>query len=748
MLPSWIILLSLVAILDALNSFSLFWQVEQSSPSSKHNHHLHHHRHHHHHHHHHHGIDNNKHSIITHKNSQQTCYFPKIGVGGGGGGLERDVTPNTCPTTTATTTETETNTWNITTYNYFTTLFSTTYWKIPCPSSHITIGVFFCILCVGEAVRQALRARKIALEMRALDDFEKKLAKLYSVTKRMSMGRLNALYRSPNTTKNHPNDDGGGGRGRGGRDNDELLHLTTEEQDVEVMVRNTLREWTPMIATLLTWFVLIPWPILWVYVSKQTGNNSIEYYRYDSSFASLWIAQLSAYLSNKLVIFHGRAVAWAWKIALPFKVWQPILLFQRLRVLARWARYFRYAGPLFRLLLKLHDQFGVFTKTWRQTCAVQAERAKRLVRRSMLFADIERIESLTKIQTKLASLPSQLLGQAQDIQAILKAKREQGKKLRRRLDRLKLELSQMSAWSSNGVELYDRVVDITQEVSRQVKSSLWNAHLISPQTRFSVGWRIIVTCTLLCELVRLLISWEFSESFDLQYTDLTRRLLGLCQAKSRPIRNVLGKILHLPQNHPWLDTCRQSSPYSQLSLQLAHIGEVGIDIVGFLDIFVWFYTGELDEIGLIVPKPLFTRCILPGTLTQVLDHPTVPQALPRLIKKCWNVMGTLGYGRVIRYGLAIAPAVQLFVVNPIHRYLFRPMDEEEYIKYSESLGLMRSFSTTTISFSHKNNLGPHSCSLLHPTVSLKSIPPSRIDDGMDHSLRSQTEENDGYGLFY
>ena len=110
-------------------------------------------------------------------------------------------------------------------------------------------------------------------------------------------------------------------------------------------------------------------------------------------------------------------------------------------------------------------------------------------------------------------------------------------------------------------------------------------------------------------------------------------------------------------------------------------------------------------------------------------------------------MGTLGYGRVIRYGLAIAPAIQLFVVNPIHRYLFRPMDEEEYIKYSESLGLMRSFSTRTVSFSHRTNLGPHSGSILHPTISLKSIP-GRIHDGMDHSLRSLTEENDGYGLFY
>mmetsp|Transcript_3378 Transcript_3378/g.6770 ORF Transcript_3378/g.6770 Transcript_3378/m.6770 type:complete len:738 (+) Transcript_3378:181-2394(+) len=720
LLPSWTLLLALVAILDAFNCFVLWWQVEQRSRHSTH--------HHHHHHHHGHGhgsTSHNNHSRIPFKDNHQTCYFPKFG------GHDRDL--NTCPASTTTTTTTTTMTsWNITTYDYVLTFFSKS-WKTPSLSWQITIGVLFCILCIGEAVRQALQARQMAMEMRALDEFEKKLAKLYSVTKRMSVGRLSALYhpQSPNSNSTNHNEHG----------EDSTNNNPTMERRIEAMVRNTVREWTPVASTLVAWFLLIPWPILWMYLSKNPNRNVEEYYRYDPTFATLWIAQFSTYMSERLATLQEEAVTLAWKIALPFKLWQPILFFQRLRILARWARYFRYAGPLFRLLLKLHDQFWVFTKTWRQTCVAQAERAKRMVRRSMVFSDIQRIESLTKMQTKLASLPSQLLGQAQDIQAILKAKQEEGKKLRRRLDRLKVELFQMSTRSLNGMELYDRVVDLTQEVSRQVKSALWNAHLISPQTRFSVGWRIIVTCTLLSELFRLLMSWELSESFDLRYTDLTRHLLGLCQTKGRPIRNFLGKILHLPQNHPWLDTCRQSSPSSQLSLQVAYLSEIGIDIVGFLDIFVWFYTGELDEMGLIVPKPFFTRCILPGTLTQVLDHPTVPQALPRLIQACWNVLGTVGYGRILRYGLTIAPAVQLFVVDPIYRYLFRPMDEDEYMKYSESLGLMRSFSTTTISFSHRSMA---SGSLLHPAISLKSIP-SRHDDEMDQSL---TEENDAYGLFY
>ena len=59
--------------------------------------------------------------------------------------------------------------------------------------------------------------------------------------------------------------------------------------------------------------------------------------------------------------------------------------------------------------------------------------------------------------------------------------------------------------------------------------------------------------------------------------------------------------------------------------------ETFIDVVSFMDIFFWFFTGELDELGFVVPKHFITRCIIPGTLVQVLDHPTLPDVLPALL---------------------------------------------------------------------------------------------------------------------
>ena len=578
------------------------------------------------------------------------------------------------------------------------------------------IGVAFCVLCVVEAFRQAFISRKKAMEMEALDEVEKKLTRLVQVTRRKSIQKLNNLHLwAGNIGASAP--------------------CEQKDDDIADTMHKCIRVWTPVAFTLFVWLVLVPWPLLWL---PQTYSCMS-----DPSWATAWITRGSRQLARSLEEFSEALIDFAWKIAVPFHFWQPVPLIKRLRILARWARYIRYAGPLLRLCLKLHDQFWVFTKTWRQSCNVQINRAKRLAHRSMIFADIARIESIAKVQTTLASLPSQLFSKGHEIGALLAAKKEQGVKLQKRLAWLKMKLIHRSSRNISSSEIYDRVMDLAQEVKSQVKSAFWNAHLISPQTRFSVAWRIVVTCTLLSELYRLYWSWELTGTFDMRYTDMTRRLLGLCQSKSQPFRQWIGKVFKLPYNHPLLDTCRQSSPSSQLSLKFARMSEIGIDLVGFLDIFVWFYTGELDETGLIIPKPFFSRCILPGTLTQVLDHPTVTQVLPRLIGEIWRFAGIFGYGRVIRWALALAPAIELWAVSPIYYYLFKPMDPKEYMTYSESLGLMRTFSSTAAATPWPSNPS-------YPTIPsprpFKTI--TSASDLLDSSMRSLTEDTEAYGLFY
>ena len=141
---------------------------------------------------------------------------------------------------------------------------------------------------------------------------------------------------------------------------------------------------------------------------------------------------------------------------------------------------------------------------------------------------------------------------------------------------------------------------------------------------------------------------------------------------------------------------RSTSQLSKLFLQLGFMLETFIDVVSFLDIFFWFFTGDLDgETGLVIPKPFFGRCILPGTLVQVLDHPTLPKVLPFYINRIVDTTISIGWSRVIRWILAIVPAFNMIVFQPLAAYFFRHFedsnatgDEDILMSYAESFGYL------------------------------------------------------------
>eukprot|EP00980_Cylindrotheca_fusiformis_P024992 scaffold12868_cov96-Cylindrotheca_fusiformis.AAC.1 len=516
------------------------------------------------------------------------------------------------------------------------------------------VGVVFCCLCLIESFIRAREARQIAFETAALDNFEKKLAKLYSTT------RWGVFRQQPSITDYE------------------------ESHEDLIRARNHIRVWTPVMSVMVTWFILIPW---FTFGSMECGN--------DSAFATIWMTRSLSQMTLFMEQAKSELSNFLWNLLLPWDtVLQPKRLLKRIREIARWLRYIRFAGPLLRLVLKLQDQLWVFTKTWRQSLQAKTEKAKRLARRSMMFEDLQKLESLAKINTRVSSIPSQLQVQASGIRQTLLEKQNEARKLKRRLDELRREIGARGAFAIPTSELYDQIVDLRQELTTTVITAIMSSNLVSPHTRFSVGWRVIVTFALISELFRLYASWRLTGTFEVSFTDMISALLVECDQKmmdqfrsmtrkSKPIRRFVGRILHLPNVE--LAECMPTSPSSRLFLSMGKLFESGIDVVCFLDIFVWFFTGELDANGVIVPKPFFSRCILPGTLIQVLDHPTVPDVLPHLIQCFLDACRAVGYARVIRWAFAIYPAFEMLVVDPIKLFLFRPMDDDEYLKYTESL---------------------------------------------------------------
>jgi hypothetical protein len=465
------------------------------------------------------------------------------------------------------------------------------------------IGTFFCLFCIIEAIIRSRQARQEALEMAALDDFEQKLAQFYS----------SARWR-PNSVA-------------------DLKHIHEVDEVDErssILARKTLRSWMPVVSTLLFWGLLLPW---W----NLTGQDQCGV---DTAIATMWIIQFFSSLDATIHFIVKEVTRVFWKIAMPFPVWQIRKFTKRVRALLRWLRYFRFAGPLLRMLLKLSDQLRVVLTTWDQAWRMQAERAKRMAQRNILFDDIRRVESLSRCKTALARVPTFIFDSFQEEKdgtptklppeqmKKLTMKKEEGKKLQSKLETLKRHVR-----SSSGIfqsaDLYDSIVNLSQELTKTVRKSLWNANLISPQTRFSVAWRIIVTFALLSELSRLCTSYQLYGKLNVAYTDMMKDLLGcrthqikenVLTATGRFTQDIIGKIFKLvpPPKYPVVSECITSHSISLVLLRMSSIYEVAIDIVCFLDIFVWFFTGEVNADGVVVPKPFIYRCIIPGTLVQVL----------------------------------------------------------------------------------------------------------------------------------
>jgi hypothetical protein len=138
--------------------------------------------------------------------------------------------------------------------------------------------------------------------------------------------------------------------------------------------------------------------------------------------------------------------------------------------------------------------------------------------------------------------------------------------------------------------------------------------------------------------------------------------------------------------------CVPSGPHALLILYLGRILEIFVDGVVFLDIFVWFLTGDIDvDTHAIVPKPFFTRCIIPGTLVQILDHPTLPDLLPSLLRSTLKLSSSIGYSRCIRWFLALMPAMKIVVIDPMIGFFFQHIKEEDegfFMQYAESMGII------------------------------------------------------------
>jgi hypothetical protein len=96
-----------------------------------------------------------------------------------------------------------------------------------------------------------------------------------------------------------------------------------------------------------------------------------------------------------------------------------------------------------------------------------------------------------------------------------------------------------------------------------------------------------------------------------------------------------------------------------------------VPLVSFASVFVEFFTGELSDTGLVVPKPFLSRWIVPGVFLQLLVNPSM-----RNIGKSTRLLTlgarSVGLARVVSLILAFRPLLEMswsLVVELLHRFI-------------------------------------------------------------------------------
>ena len=574
----------------------------------------------------------------------------------------------------------------------------------------IWAGPLFCSLCLVEALVRAVEASRMSAHNRALDDLEKSLL---DAAQKSSI-RLSMFFTGAAADQEH--------------------------KKKARKISKALRSWVPAITTIAFWLFILPTDVGDFH--HRCGSETLN----DSAVVTQWLHQMSLSLSSFVAAFHHFLENIFWNKILPYRIHkEPQRFIQRLQVILRWIRFGRFAGPLFRMGLKLQDQIRAYWKARRQSKKSDMEKQRRIDRPSMLFSDIEKLSQLAKEQISLARVPSfslqlspRLYGVKTSVIESYKRRRGVGKKISEQLAKFKNDYLHLRQDSFNATsDLYDSIAKMSRDIEDSLRTDRGNfsqrylkslhallssrEYLISPRTRFSLAWRITVTNCLMLELLRLCASWHLSGSFSVSLSQIVGRLLVNCKQPEQTKYNLafITDQINQARRHmfdmfplfglPPVDiaVCIPSGPSALLILHFGGYLEWFVDGVVFADIFVWFLTGDIDiDTHAIIPKPFFTRCILPGTLVQVLDHPTLPDLLPKLLKSILEAFATIGYSRCLRWVLALAPALKILVFDPCCEYFFQHIEEDEgLMHYAESAGLLTPERKRNELFGSTNSLG-------------------------------------------
>ena len=319
----------------------------------------------------------------------------------------------------------------------------------------------------------------------------------------------------------------------------------------------------------------------------------------------------------------------------------PVKLVRTVTKITRWLRWVRIVGPVVGTSNKLlGNTMDLLKKIKQRRDAARAAQIRKILwsemsqEEAMNYAatliqkvyrakrsrrEFRALQLFRGDQERLAAIKLQRNLRAASMKAKLRLKQKKQELLRLH-EKAKMAHANMS--DKEKIRMYKLQADLAKEAEHFI-----NRNLLRPSTTFSVAWRMIFVIAVVLELSALVLrvhNPKFGKEslFPTLYSDLKE-----CQVHERghwqKILSVFAK--KDPKPSPWY--CEDD----MVALQFFGIAlwrlvvdttMLLVDFIFFFDVFVSFFTGELDpQTGVLTPKPFFVRWIAPGVVLQMCVNP-------------------------------------------------------------------------------------------------------------------------------
>ena len=399
-----------------------------------------------------------------------------------------------------------------------------------------------------------------------------------------------------------------------------------------------------------------------LYVPKQGLEMTVDIAGRTLSFGESVIMDVALWLHSCAVAHFRRKVK---EYTLRFmtlaltRPWEASAHVQNLFTLIRWTKFL---APLIGTFNKLRGHVNDYKQKRDRRC--RSDRAK------LLWSNLIRVVLAEKLAERAVRqiqrhfrirqqrTRSQRLISSQDMaveEAVIKIQRRfraRATVSRIRVTRAKRRLSEIGVGQQIISYEHRELADSLRREIRE-RSRLNRRLLLRPNTVFSLTWkRTTIACVLVEISHKILAPMMAPKTGKLTLDELFFHLLTPAAERLAPLS--------------WHQVSFIAVEF--FSRRVADL----VSMVSFLDVFITFFTGELDEkTGVLIPKHFFARWILPGVVLQLIVNPTMKD-ISAVVKKVLAFSKNVGPMRVFHVALALFPifrAIVLWIIDLVYQFV-------------------------------------------------------------------------------